>query len=69
MGGTAGEDLAATSSALAFRTRWQSFVWPDIVPVATLYSSGEADPSAPARELLIGRGVNRTPTAEQGRLL
>jgi DNA adenine methylase len=40
-----------------------------ILEVDTTYSVGAADRSAPAKELLIGKGVNLAPAAAPARLL
>ncbi|MNT46208.1 hypothetical protein D3C72_1828370 [compost metagenome] len=46
----------------------EMFAWADIEPVQTVYSVAGGEHSAPAAELLIGKGVELAPAAAQASL-
>lgn len=63
--GIEGKFLLSLNDTPEVRT-W--FAWADIQAVETVYSIGNADPGAPAREVLISRGVNVAAAAPQAML-
>ncbi len=60
-----GRFLLSINDVPAMRT---AFAWADVEAVNTVYSVGNADPSAPAKELLIGKGVRLDLAQPQGGL-